>query len=257
MLYTRPDDLCLDHPRHYCRNPHCRAKLPDPVSNPREAFCARGCHAQFYRKHCLVCEAAIEQPDRGQRKLCKKAACRSAWLANVGFGHFASSNAKPTQEVPGNNAPAGPLPACRPWRIIAGPTLTPSQFHCATVSDGPNEIRDGGYRRIEANNKAALETVERARQREEIEAGGYFGEPGWREVISAGDVKCFVTRYMIVASVSALIRSSAPIMSSPVVGDGLAEIPPFLKREISRPRDQPQENDSTSCTTPSCSFIDR
>ena len=27
--------------RHYCRNPKCRSKLPKPVSNEREAFCAR------------------------------------------------------------------------------------------------------------------------------------------------------------------------------------------------------------------------
>ena len=53
--------------RSMCRNPRCRSKLPSPVSNPRDAFCTRGCHMAFYRKRCLVCECAIEQPKRGQR----------------------------------------------------------------------------------------------------------------------------------------------------------------------------------------------
>jgi hypothetical protein len=38
--------------RHYCRNPRCRSKLPAPVANAREAFCARGCFESFYRSHC-------------------------------------------------------------------------------------------------------------------------------------------------------------------------------------------------------------
>ena len=34
--------------RHMCRNPKCRSKLPAPVPNEREAFCARGCYQSFY-----------------------------------------------------------------------------------------------------------------------------------------------------------------------------------------------------------------
>jgi hypothetical protein len=29
-----------------------------PVANEREAFCAKGCHSSFYRKRCVVCDAA-------------------------------------------------------------------------------------------------------------------------------------------------------------------------------------------------------
>ena len=36
--------------RHYWRNSRCRSKLPTPVANVSEAFCARGCHSSFYRK---------------------------------------------------------------------------------------------------------------------------------------------------------------------------------------------------------------
>ena len=49
--------------RHYCRNPKCRSKLKTPVENPREAFCALGCHSAFYRKRCLVCEGPMERSD--------------------------------------------------------------------------------------------------------------------------------------------------------------------------------------------------
>ena len=250
MLYNPDTDRRLDLLRHRCRNPRCHSKLPEPVSNPREAFCTRGCYSQFYRKRCLVCEKAIEQPSRGTRLICEKAKCRNAWRASVGFGRYlASSSAESTQEVPENIGSAKPP---------AG--LAPSAFHCATAPDGPDCQWEGGeYRRLEVKNKAGLQAareLELEIEQGEIQAGGYFGEPGWREVISPDGVTCFVTRYMIVASASASILSSASIMSSPVVGDEL-DIPHFLKREISRPCDQPQENDPASCTTPGRSSFDR
>jgi hypothetical protein len=86
--------------RHRCRNPKCRCKLPMPIANEREAFCARGCHRSFYRKRCLVCEGPIEQPKRGTRLICNKAKCRNAWRAGIGFGRYAPSDAKSIQERP-------------------------------------------------------------------------------------------------------------------------------------------------------------
>jgi hypothetical protein len=65
--------------RKFCRNPKCRSKLPKPVSNDRDAFCARGCHSAYYRKHCLVCDGAIVQPKRGERLICRKPACIKAY----------------------------------------------------------------------------------------------------------------------------------------------------------------------------------
>jgi hypothetical protein len=74
--------------RHRCRNPRCRSKLPTPVVNEREAFCARGCHTSFYLHRCLVCERAIEQPKRGRRLICKKAKCKRALQAGLGLGRY-------------------------------------------------------------------------------------------------------------------------------------------------------------------------
>src|SRR6516165_10079785 len=97
------DKLHASPLRHYCRNPRCRMKLPKPVSNDREAFCSRGCHARFFRTRCRVCEGPIEQPAHGTRLICNKAQCKNARRAGLGFGRYHDSNrAKPPSEVPVN-----------------------------------------------------------------------------------------------------------------------------------------------------------
>jgi hypothetical protein len=63
--------------RYRCRNLRCRSKLPAPVANTREAFCARGCHSSFYRKRCLVCEGPMERKTERQL-VCGKRTCRNA-----------------------------------------------------------------------------------------------------------------------------------------------------------------------------------
>ena len=73
--------------RHMCRYPKCRSKLPAPVSNHREAFCARGCHTSFYRKRCLVCEQQMERKTEHQL-LCGKRACRKALRASSDLGRY-------------------------------------------------------------------------------------------------------------------------------------------------------------------------
>jgi hypothetical protein len=150
--------------RHMCRNPKCRSKLPAPVANEREAFCARGCHSGFYRKRCLVCEAPMERRTEHQL-VCGKRKCRSALQAGQGFGRYhAPSSVVSSLETPTKPGIKSGDAGSRGWRIIAGPELTPSQFHCATVADGPGLDPDGlptweggSWRRIAAQNRAALE----------------------------------------------------------------------------------------------------
>jgi hypothetical protein len=67
--------------RHYCRNSNCRTKLPEPTANLRRAFCTRGCHAQFYRNRCLVCENELPT-GRSDRKLCRRPKCRWKYRQN-------------------------------------------------------------------------------------------------------------------------------------------------------------------------------
>jgi hypothetical protein len=63
--------------RRRCRNPKCRLKLPEPVSNEREAFCCRGCYRSFYRHRCLICEQPMERKTERQL-VCGKRKCRNA-----------------------------------------------------------------------------------------------------------------------------------------------------------------------------------
>jgi hypothetical protein len=155
--------------RKMCRK--CRSKLPTPTSNEREGFCCRGCYNAFYRKHCRVCEAEIEQPKRGERILCKRPKCRTLWDAKSGFGRYAPFGAESISEVPANQAV---LSAPKPvgWRIIAGPALTPSQLHCATVPDGPDcQWQDGkSYERTEAQNRRLLDKDIASKQPEPIDS---------------------------------------------------------------------------------------
>jgi len=120
--------------RHYCRNPKCRSKLPTPVSNPKEAFCTKGCHASFYLHHCLACEGPMERK-RDDQKVCRKAKCRNAWRAGQGFGRYAvPPDAKLSSKTPdfiGSKPPAKPD---RPWYIVAaGAAIRANTFHCATA----------------------------------------------------------------------------------------------------------------------------
>ncbi len=110
-----------DEVRRYCRNPRCRSKLPAPVSNPREAFCTRGCHNSFYRHRCLICERPIEQPKRGRRLICRKPKCRRALRSNSCLGsHHTSFAAKAISNKADFIGVKQPLKPRRPWRIRRG-----------------------------------------------------------------------------------------------------------------------------------------
>jgi len=111
--------------RHYCRDPRCRSKLASPVSNPREAFCTRGCFNSFYLRRCVACEGPIARK-REDQKVCRKAKCRNGWRAGLGFGRYATSPAKLVSETPDFIDPKAPLKPAQPWRIVAG-ELTPSR----------------------------------------------------------------------------------------------------------------------------------
>jgi hypothetical protein len=86
--------------RHMCRNPKCRSKLKTPVTNLREAFCARGCHSSFYRKRCLVCEEAMVRKTERQL-VCGKRKCRNALQARSDLGRYhASQSVVSPSEIP-------------------------------------------------------------------------------------------------------------------------------------------------------------
>jgi len=138
-----PPSLLLPAPaedenlRHRCRNPQCRAKLPAPVTNAREAFCCCGCYTSFFRTRCRVCEELIGQPTRGARLICNRAKCKSAWRVGLGFGRYPTlSRAESIREVPVNKGPKMGISDDRAfsWQVVAaGAPISANQYHCAIV----------------------------------------------------------------------------------------------------------------------------
>jgi hypothetical protein len=200
--------------RHYCRNPRCRSKLQSPVTNPRDAFCTKGCHSSFYLHRCLVCERPIERK-RDDQRVCRRAKCRNAWRAGSGFGRYATSNAKLASKTPDIIGVKEPLKPDRAWRIVAG-QLSPSALHCATV---------GGQEAVEAINRT------NARH--------------WREANAEAEQRCSIKRddqpvniaggYKFpgtpVIELAPITRSLlAPANDTAVSHDGSLDIPEFLRR---------------------------
>ncbi len=145
--------------RHRCRYQKCGAKLKTPVANHREAFCGPLCYSRFYKRHCRVCEQSIEQPERGERKLCKKPKCRTAWADKTGFGRFVSmslsgvsttdpSSRKSTSETPDSIGVAEPLKDTRagptPWlqKHLAKPALGLPPWKWVRVAGPQGEWRE-------------------------------------------------------------------------------------------------------------------
>jgi hypothetical protein len=149
--------------RKRCRNPKCKLKLPAPVSNDRDAFCCRGCFNAFYHLRCLVCEEAMQRKTSNQKD-CGRRKCRNAMQSKSVICRFLTTDTRRPDS--GSDSALKSMAPERikselGWHIVAGPALTPSQMHCATIPDG--EIVDGkptwdegSYNRMEAQNRRAL-----------------------------------------------------------------------------------------------------
>jgi hypothetical protein len=128
--------------RHYCRNPRCRSKLPSPASDPRNAFCTRGCHSSFYLKRCLVCENDKPAGSTARRKLCRRPKCEGRYRKNSAHYSFlgAGADTASAANVPRSAQSTGIKSAdfdARPWYIVAGPKITAAVYHCATLPVDP------------------------------------------------------------------------------------------------------------------------
>ena len=158
----------MDGARQLCRNPLCRSKLKEPVENPRSAFCARGCHASFYRHRCMACEQPMERRSENQL-LCGRRKCRTemdALRRHGMLGRYVAEAASGTSIKPGISSlpldsarslvpetPKAPLKTSiksgiknalgpdRPWLQVAGPKLTGVALRLATVG-APIEAAD-------------------------------------------------------------------------------------------------------------------
>jgi hypothetical protein len=130
--------------RHYCRNPRCRSKLPSPASDPRKAFCTRGCHSSFYLKRCVVCENDKPAGSTARRKLCRRPKCEGRYRINSAHYSFLGADTTSAANVPRSAQSAGIKSADfddRSWHIVAGPKITAAVYHCATLPVDPETAR--------------------------------------------------------------------------------------------------------------------
>jgi hypothetical protein len=191
-------------------------KLPKPIANEHHAFCTPGCHSSFYLKRCLVCENEKPAKSTARRKLCKRPKCEGRYRQNR--RHYAFSGQDTISAANAlRSAHKSHVSDGHKWALAAGPALTAKQLHCVTVADGPDCQWSGGeYERIEAKNRAALETVDDC-----------FTEPDWREVISPDGVRCWVTRGR--PHPTGTPSDWQPCASDIPIADDLS-IPDFLRR---------------------------
>jgi hypothetical protein len=163
--------------KHHCRR--CRLKLAEPTENPRSAFCCRGCHRQFYERHCLACERDMERKPSSQ-KTCRRRHC-STQFRELKRHHLLGRYHAPARVNLASGTPISigsdggdqgrPTP-----RIVAG-SLTPDQLRLATVGAA------FGSCPFEADRK---------NNRKHWDANGHFTEPEWREVSSFDGARCFI-----------------------------------------------------------------
>src|SRR6516225_9118170 len=187
--------------RHYCRNPRCRSKLPSPASDPRKAFCTRGCHSSFYLKRCLVCENDKPVGSTARRKLCRRPKCEGRYRKNSAHYSFLGADTTSAANVPRSAQSTGIKSAGlddRPCYIVAGPKISAAVYHCATLPVDPD---------IAARVNAASDW---GRIRKEI---------AW----------CRAARPPIPIDVTTQSRWEPCVPSVPIADD--LSIPDFLKRE--------------------------
>ena len=92
-----------------------------------------GCHAAFYRTRCRICEGPIKQPKRGERLICRKAACIKAFRERSCLGRYHGSQAAELiSKTPGFTGPKVPV------RDDRGPNW-------ATGTKKPLQMTFGGY----------------------------------------------------------------------------------------------------------------
>jgi hypothetical protein len=144
---------------HRCRD--CRDRLPAPVESPYRAFCCRGCYRGFYLKRCVVCENDKPADSTARRVLCRRPKCRSQYHRNRSlFAYPVPNTVRDAEREKSAHSTGTKIAqfAHRPWRIVAGPSLSASALRAATVPDGPDcQWTGGSVERIEAANARALE----------------------------------------------------------------------------------------------------
>jgi hypothetical protein len=176
----------MSEARHHCRR--CRLKLAEPMRTRARHSAVGAVTANI--------TSATAKPANG-RWSASLAPRKSATDATVPPGfenlkrhHLLGRHQAPVRVNLASRTPikqgVGGGGQGRPtYRIVAG-SLTPLQLRLATIGAAFGNCPFQHDRKL---NRKHWDAAERA----PIEAGGYFTEPEWRDVVSTDGVKCFVT----------------------------------------------------------------
>jgi hypothetical protein len=218
---------------HRCRNLRCRVKLSAPVENEHHAFCTRGCYESFYRNRCRVCERDLRKTgkrgDAGRLYCRPPADCRReaekwpekyagglrAGFPETKLGSAHSTGLKTRQK------------AGRPFRVVAGPALSPTSFRLASLPLDPELAARLASARARLRHAATTTAVIKPRDWPVNVLGGHrfpdaprvdLKAPEWATAsrwIPAGDgagvppIPDFLQRHPIYRDAVAALRSAA------------------------------------------------
>jgi hypothetical protein len=131
---------------HSCRR--CRAKLSEPASNQRSAFCCKGCHRNWYASHCMACEGPKTER---HGKECARELASIKRHGMMGKFHQKRAGCPDLPESANERSEApifiGSTGQSKPtdrWRIVAGPELSATSFRLATLEPHPRIKWDMG-----------------------------------------------------------------------------------------------------------------
>jgi hypothetical protein len=146
--------MVIEVPPDRVRCRRCETKLPNPTPNELEAFCCKGCFRIYYSKRCLICEESAD------KLLCGKRKCRISYQGrkrHATLGRYQVSAKSKTASANPIKIGVSESTESRPeYRIVAGPRLTPTELHCATI--GADEVLE---QNLAVNHRFWLEAQDR------------------------------------------------------------------------------------------------
>jgi hypothetical protein len=149
--------------RRRCRNARCQARLKQPTTDPRNAFCSRGCFEAHFKKCCLVCECPLSRrktgrPQRFCRHRCQLEFHRHPARFLGKWGETADARRNPLGNADSTGLKTG-TKGGRGYCEIAGPPLSKTVFRLASLPLDPGLVA-----RLERAHRPCLEARQKAKR---------------------------------------------------------------------------------------------
>lgn len=143
-------DASLIARRCFCRNPHCRSRLPQTVADLWDAFCDQACRDRYLQFNCLVCDRPLRQHGRRQRRFCTHK-CQQVYHRNPERFSRREGVAATTLPDARRSAPKSPTKSTAispdfsdlPLRVVAGPADSLHPLNLVVPPDAETALRLG------------------------------------------------------------------------------------------------------------------